>query len=171
MEARHAEGFWGRTPPQARPALIAALVELVLGLVVFALLAALASITTGVSLWSIIFGPVPGMPLITWLYFLAPVVALQGAVGLALRHPARLLRAAGTLGACAIAGLALFWAVAALYDFVVALIGGWARYVEVGGLATLPFVPVALLLAALNARAALLGLRNVRPRGGVFAVP
>jgi hypothetical protein len=171
MDAEHTGGFWGRTPPSARSALLAALVELLLGLLVFVLLAALASVSTGVSPWSIIFGPVPGRPLITWLYFLAPVVALQGAVGLALRHPARLLRAAGTLGACGIAAFALFWVAAALYGFVAALFGGWERYVEVGGLATVPFVPIALLLAGLNARAGLLGLRGVRPRGGVLAVP
>lgn len=171
MHTAPRSSIWSRTTPPTRPALIAALIELVLGLLVFVLLAALASVSAGISPWSIIFGPVPGTPLITWLYFLAPVVALQGAVGLALRPRSRSIRAVGTLGAFGIAGFALFWVAAALYGFVAALFSGWERYVEVGGLATLPFVPLALLLAALNAHAGLLGLRGVRRRDSVLAAP
>ncbi|MGN6358837.1 MAG: hypothetical protein ACTHNK_00425 [Thermomicrobiales bacterium] len=163
--------YSGRTPPPARPAFLAALIELVLGLAVFGVFVAMASVAEGVSPWTAIVGPLPGTPLIIWLYFLAPVVALQGVVGLALRHPARLIRAVGVLAAFGIAGVALVWVAAALYDLVAALVTEMDRYIAEGGLATLPFVPVALLIAALNARAGRLGLRGVRRQRSVPALP
>ena len=162
MDSTHPGGFWDRTPPPARPALIAALVELVLGLLVFVVVTAVASVDLGISPWAAIFGPVPGRPVIVWLYFVIPLVVVQGAVGLALRHRSRLLRMVGTLGAFAFAGVALLWVALALYDLLDALLGEMDRYIDTGGPVTLPVVPVALLLAALNARAGLLGLRGVR---------
>ena len=169
MHTTHRGDFWRRTPPSATPALIAALGELVLSLLVFVAGTIAASVALGASPWTVIFGPVPGRPVLVWLAFVLPLVTIQGAIGLALRHPARALRTVGSVGAGVVAAVTALWVALALYDLVAALFTGMDRFIDTGGLGELLFVPPALLIAVLNARAARLGLRGVR-RGGSTAL-
>jgi hypothetical protein len=165
-------GFRRRTPQAARPAFIATAVLIVVGLGTFVVVTALASISLGVSPLTAIFGPVPGNPVIMWLYFVLPAVLVQGAVALSLRHPAVGLRVAGMAGAFAIAGFCLLWLGAVALDLVAWLVTGTTRGDPYDWLAILFFgVPFALAIGGLDARAGLLTLRDLRKRGGARLAP
>jgi hypothetical protein len=155
-------GFWGHTPPAARRAFIAAGFLLVVGLGSFVATVAWASLSGGPSPCPLIFGPVPGNPLITELYYLAPAVIIQLAVAFDLRSRMTALRVLGAVGAFVIAGFCLFWlgtvTVAGIYWLVT---GAWAAGDALDALGIAVYgVPLALRLFLLNAGAGWLGARD-----------
>jgi hypothetical protein len=163
MDIERRDGFWRRTPPPARPAFIAAIVVLVVGLGTFVVLVPIASISLGVSPMTAIFGPGPGNPLILWLFFAVPAILLQGAVALELRHPSAGMRTAGAVGALGIAGLCLLWLLAVGIDLIAWLATGALPGDLFDLLGMLFFgVPFAVAVGLLNARA---GLLSSRPGG------
>jgi len=96
--------FWRRTPAPARPAQLATLVVLGIGLAWFLVLDWLASTSLGVSALTVIMpGPGPGKPLIVWLVSVLGAAALQALVSLALGPQHAQPRAIGTVAAFAIA--------------------------------------------------------------------
>jgi hypothetical protein len=136
---------------------------LIVGLVSFVATVAWASLSGGPSPWTLIFGPVPGNPLITELYYLAPAVLIQAAAGLALRCRAAALRVIGAVGAFAIAGFCLVWLAIVAYGGLFwlmtgALLGG--DYLDAIGIAAIG-VPLALVMLVLNAGAGWLGARDL----------
>ncbi len=158
--------FWAGTPRAARWALAASVFLLVaVMLIPFAVLIVLASVSLHVSPMTAVSGPLPGNPLVMWLYLTLPATVLQAAVGLALRHSASGLRTAGRVGALAITTLALVWLGAIAYDGVRWILIGRTF----GDFADLQFetfygIPVLVVIAVLNARAALLSTRDLLGR-------
>ncbi len=154
--------FWMRTPVPARPALLATLVVLVVGVASFAALVWAESAYFGLSpLTLILIPPAPGAPSL-WLGVVLVAVALEAAATLALRQQAILLRVIGTVLAAAIAGACVAFLTSALISL--------ANYVTAGNLpgdfgdllGILFFgVPVAVVIGGLNARAFLLELREL----------
>jgi hypothetical protein len=154
-------GFCGRTPRPARPAVIAAIVVLVVGLGTFVVLTVVESLTLGVSPATAIFDPGPGSPLFL-LFFVVPAILIQGAIAFALSHPAAGLRVAGTVGAFAIAGFCLIWLVAVGVDVFAWLLTGGLPGDIYDLLAMVIFgVPFALAVGLLNARAGVLAARDL----------
>ena len=112
-----------------------------------------------------IFGPGRGNPAITWLHFTVPPLVIQAAAGLALRHSGIATRIAGIVGVLVLATIALVWLGAILVLGV-----NWLMTGELAGdfydLLGMVFLglPILLVTAALNVRAALLATRDVHSR-------
>jgi hypothetical protein len=143
--------------------MVAAAFLLIVGQVSFVATVTWASLSGGPSPWTLIFGPVPGNPLITELYYLVPAVLIQAAVGRALRHNAAASRVIGAVGAFAIAGFCLVWLVMVAYGGLHwlttgTLVGG--DYLDAIGIAAIG-VPLALVMLALNAGAGWMGARDL----------
>ena len=156
---------WGRSSPAARPAFLAAYVELVIGLVVFVIALVGATVSLGQSPSSAIFGPAQGMPLIVWVMFMSVVVVIQLAIALALRPRLAWLRVIGTIAAGALAFCGIAWIVGWLIWIPLSL----GTYLERGGdradlVGVLISAPLILALGFLNGRAALRTIAELRGR-------
>jgi hypothetical protein len=154
--------FWRRTPAAARPALLATLVVLVVGVASFVALVWAEGAYFGLSPLTLLsIPPAPGAPSL-WLGTVLVGVALQVAATFALRQRAILLCVVGAVVTAAIAVACLAFLASALFSLV--------NYVRAGNvpgdfadlLGILFFgVPVALVICGLNARAFLLELRKL----------
>ncbi len=154
--------FWRDTPPAAKWALDAAALLAVVAVVPFVVMIAMVTMEQRLSPLTVIFGPMPGNPLILWLYFTVPPAIVQTASGLALRTPWPALRVAGSVGALILATAALAWLGA-----IVVLAVRWLMTGTLAGdfydLLGMVFfgLPVLLIIAALNLRAAFLAMRDL----------
>lgn len=162
MNAIAQTSFWSRTPAPARPALLATLVVLAVGLASFVALVWAESAYFGLSLLELMLVPArPGAPVV-WLGMVLLAVALQGSATLALRQRATVLRVLGAVTAAAIALVCAAFFVSAIFsllDYVTAgeLPGDFGDLLGI----LLFGVPLALLIGGLNARAFLLELREL----------
>jgi hypothetical protein len=159
-----------RRAAAARFSVVAAALLFAVGLGVFVVLTVIITLERHVSPATVIFGPLPGQPLIVWLYWVTPGVLLQGGVALALRHHRAALRIAGMTGACLITALCGVWVGAMIWDLV-----NWLARGTVSGdlqdLAGEVFfgVPFGLAMGALNGAAAGLSVRDLRAHWGKTA--
>jgi hypothetical protein len=162
MHTAQNANFWRRTPAPARPALLATLVVMAVGLVSFVLLVWAESAYFGLSPVEIVFAaPRPGAPSV-WLGMVLLAVAFQGAATLALRQRAIAFRAVGTVIALAITLLCLLFVVAGAFSLVNFLTAGILPGDFSDLLGILLFgVPLALIVGGLNARAFLLEIREL----------
>ena len=110
--------YSSETPSSARAAVYATLLLSIVGLGSFAVLVVLVSLERHISRLQAIFGPLPGVPLVTLLYYVVPTIALQGAVALLLRLRPPGLRVADTAGAFVIAAFCFVWFAAVIVDLV-----------------------------------------------------
>jgi hypothetical protein len=154
--------FWRRTSAAARPALLATLVVLVVGLASFVALVLAGRAYFGLSpLTLILTPPAPGAPSL-WLGMVLVGVALQAAATLALRQRAVPLRVIGAVVAAAIAVVCLAFLASALFSLVDYVIAGNLPGDFADLLGILFFgVPVAVVIGGLNARAVLLEVREL----------
>src|ERR1051326_2438405 len=154
--------FWTRTPAPARPALLATLVVVTVGLASFVALVWAESAYFGLSPVTVIMAPPgPGAPVV-WLGMVLLAVALQGSATLALRQRPTLFRVLGAVTAAAIAGLCLAFFVSAVFIFVDYVTAGELPGDFLDLLGILLFgVPLALVIGGLNARALVLELREL----------
>ncbi len=154
--------FWRRTPTPARPALLATLVILAVGLASFVALVWAESAYFGLSpLTVILAAPGPGAP-IFWLGTVLLAVALQASATLALRQRATPFRLIGAVVVLAITVFCVAFLVAAgssLVDYLTAgkLPGDFADLLGI----LLFGVPLALIIGGLDARAFLLEVREL----------
>lgn len=156
----------------ARVAAVATAILVVVGFGFFGLLVVSVSNESHISPWQAIFGPLPGNPLIVWLYYFVPAMALQGAVALALHQRATWIRGIGVLGALAFVVFCSVWFAAAAYGLIV----GVAKWLSKGtyggdvgdaiGIVAIG-VPLGLALLLLNLRAALQSIRPPRGNRGL----
>jgi hypothetical protein len=153
--------FWRRTPPAARPALLATLVVFGVGLASFVALVWAESAYFGVSPLTVITAPPgPGAPTV-WVGMVILAVALQASATVALRRRAAVPRVIGAVVAFGIAALCLTFLVAA----ILALVDYWTVGTLPGDFGDLLGivlfgVPLALVIGGLNTRAFLLELRE-----------
>jgi hypothetical protein len=154
--------FWKRTPAPARPALLATLVVVTVGLASFVALVWAESVYFGMSPLTVLMAPPgPGAP-IFWFGLLLLAGALQGSATLALRQTAPLLRVIGALIASAIAAVCFAFIVSAIFSLVDYLTAGNLPG-DFGDLLGILFfgVPLALIIGGLNGRAFLLEIREM----------
>jgi len=162
MNAIGQTNFWSRTPAPARPALLATLVVLAVGLASFVALVWAESAYFGLSPLELMLLPArPGAPVV-WLGMVLLAVTLQGSATLALRQRATLLRVFGAVTAAAIAVLCLAFVVSATFIFVDYVTAGQlpGDFGDLFGILVFG-VPLALVIGGLNARAFLLELREL----------
>jgi len=170
MNAIGQTDFWSRTPAPARPALLATLVVLAVGLASFVALVWAESAYFGLSPLELMLQPArPGAPVV-WLAMVLLCVAVQGSATLALRQRATLFRVGcpawfcvlGAVTAAAIAVLCLALFVAAIFSFVDYLTAGQlpADFGDLLGI-LLFGLPLALVIGGLNTRAFLLEGREL----------
>jgi hypothetical protein len=147
----------------AQPAWIATAILVLIGFGVFGFDVVSVSVERHISPWQAIFGPLPGNPLIDWLYVAVPAMILQGAVALALCARSVWLRAAGVVGAFGIVVCCLVWFGAVAFGFITMVTTG-AFFGDVQDLLGIVFlgVPLGLAMVLLNLRAGLLGARTLR---------
>ena len=162
MNAIGQTNFWSSTPAPARPALLATLVVLAVGLASFVALVWAESAYFGLSPLELMLVPArPGAPVV-WLGMVILAVAVQGSATLALRQRATFLRVLGAVAAAAIAVVCLAFCVAAIFSFVEYVTAGQLPGDFGDLLGILLFgVPLALILGGLNARAFLLEAREL----------
>ena len=152
--------FWRRTPTPARPALLATLVLVVVGLASFIALVWAESAYFGQSPLTVILAPPgPGAP-IFWLGTVLFAGALQASAALALRQRATPFRVIGAVAALAIAAMCFAFLVAAVFSLVDYLTAGNGDFGDLLGI-LLFGVPLALVIGGLNARAFLLEFREL----------
>jgi hypothetical protein len=163
MNAIDARRFWAGTSAAGRSALNATMTLFVVALGVFLAFTTMISVQRHVSPATAIFGPLPGNPMIVWLYWTLPCVGLQGAVALALRHRVTGLRIAGTASAFGIAFICLLALAAFGFDLVRWLTTGTTSgdLLDLAGEIMLG-VPFALVIGGLNARAAWLSVHDLQ---------
>ena len=161
--ARNAN-FWRQTPAPARPALLATLVVLTVGLVSFAALVWAESAYFGLSPLTVVIAPPgPGAP-IFWLGMVVLAGALQGSATLALGQRGTSFRVIGAVAASAIAALCFAFLVSAIVSLVDYLTAGNLPGDFADLLGILLFgVPLALVIGGLNARAVVLEGRELLP--------
>lgn len=162
MTARRWRRFWETTSPAGRWAVAASIFMLTVTFVPFMVIAITTSISLHVSPVQVIFGPMPGNPLIMWLYYFLPAAAVEVGVALALRHAAVRMQIAGIVGACALATVALIWLGMLAFILVRWLVSGTlvGDYLDMLGMAFFG-VPFLSIVVVLNVRAALLGSRDL----------
>jgi hypothetical protein len=152
--------FWRRTPTPARPAVLATLVLLAVGLASFIALVWAESAYFGQSPLTVVLAPPgPGAPFF-WLGTVLLAVALQAAAALALRQRATPFRVIGAVAAVAIAALCFAFLVAAVLSLIDYLTAGRGDFGDLVGIMLLG-VPLAVGIGGLNARAFLLELREL----------
>jgi hypothetical protein len=161
MHTAQNANFWRRTPAPARPALLATLVVMAVGLVSYVLLVWAESAYFGLSPVEAMFAPPrPGAPSL-WLGMVLLAAALQGAATLALRQRRIAFRATGAVLALAIASLCLLFIGSAMIGLVNYLTAGDLPGDFGDLLGILLFgVPLAIIVGGLNARAFLLEIRE-----------
>jgi hypothetical protein len=135
----------------------------------FAVITVMVSVGEHVSPLTLIFGPGPGMPLIVWLYTTIPPTVVQGAAAFALRHGAPGVRAAGVVGVLVVLIAALTWLGGMAYAGFQWLVTGTMAgdYYDMLGIVFFG-VPVLVVIAVLNVRAA---LNTVRHHPGGHGMP
>ncbi len=121
----------------------------------------------GTSPLAVIVGPVSGGPLIIWLAAVAVAVALQRAVGLALRQSVPRIRIFGALAALGIAILCGLYVLGAGLDLMFWLTHGMPivsgpTFDLYDFVAAELFILPALVIGWLNGRAAILAARGLR---------
>ena len=162
MNAIGQTDFWSRTPAPARPALLATLVVLAVGLASFVALVWAESAYFGLSPLELMLLPAtPGAPVVLLAVVLL-CVAVQGSATLALRQRATLFRVLGAVTAAAIAVLCVAFFVAAIFSFVDYVTAGQlpADFGDLLGI-LLFGLPLALVIGGLNTRAFLLEGREL----------
>jgi hypothetical protein len=156
----------GRLPsdiaPAARSAFIATVVLAFVTLAGFIAFTADVSIQMGVSPAIVIFGPLPGNPMIDWLYFFTPWVLFQAAVAWAYSRHGAGLRIAATVASAALVTFGLLLIAGFVYSLLSWVVTGTTR--DLGDLAgeILIGVPVVVVIGGLNARAVFLSVKNLR---------
>ncbi len=157
--------FWRASPPAAKWALSAAAFLGVVAVIPFIALVVVVTQSEQVSPMNAIFGPGRGNPAITWLYFTVPPLVIQAAAGLALRHSGIATPIAGIVGVLVLATVAVVWLGAILVLGVNWLMTGdlAGDFYDLLGMVFLG-LPILLVTAALNGRAALLGIRDLHGR-------
>jgi hypothetical protein len=158
-------GFWQSTPLAAKWALVAAVVLLIVTVVPFVVMTVIVSIGQHLSPTTVVFGPMPGNPLVVWLYYTAPAAAFQLATALALRHSRPGVLVAGIVGALTLTAAALAWLGAMAYAGVQWLLVGTLAgdYYDLLGIVFFG-APVLIVIAGLNARAGYLGMGELLAR-------
>ncbi len=128
----------------------------------FVVTTVLVSLPEHVSPLTVIFGPMPGNPLIVWLYYTVPPAAVQAVAALALRRSQSAARIAGMVGVLIVASVALAWLGGMVFIAVRWLITG-ALAGDFYDLLGMVFfgIPVLAVIAGLNLRAAVLAVRDL----------
>lgn len=163
MSAERTHRFWQESPPAAKWTLSAAAFLAVVAVVPFVVTTALVSMERHLSPLTVIFGPMPGNPLIVWLYTTIPPAVIETAAGLALRRSRTAMQIAGIVGVLILATIALVWLGAVVILAVRWLLTGALAgdFYDLLGMVFFA-LPVLLVIAALNLRAAFLAVRDLR---------
>lgn len=165
MAVNSNQGLWRESPMAAKWALSAAVFLAVVAIVPFVVTTVLVSLERQLPPLTVIFGPMPGNPLIMWLYFTLPPAIIQAAAGLALRHRRTATQLGGIVGVLVLATIALGWlgaiAILAIGWLMTGALAGDFR--DLLGMVLLG-LPVLLVAAGLNLRAALLAMRDLHRR-------
>ena len=132
-------------------------------IVPFVVMLAMVSAERQLSPLTVIFGPMPGAPLIVWLFTTIPPTVIQTAAGLALRRWRAATRVAGIVAVLILATIALIWLGAIVVLGIQWLLTG-ALAGDLYDLLGMVFfaLPILLVVAALNLRAALLAMGEFR---------
>ena len=162
MSRTQPAGYWSSTPQAAKWALVGACLLAVVAVVPFSVTVVMVSLERQMSPLTVIFGPGPGMPLITWLYYTVPPAAIQTAAALGLRHPRPAAHTAGLIGTLLVLTAALVWLGAMVYSGVLWLVTGAMAgdYYDMLGIVFFG-MPVLVAISVINARASILAARNV----------
>ena len=155
-------GYWSSSPPAAKWALVGAGFLAVVALVPFVVTVVMVSLAQHISPLTVVFGPMPGMPLIVWLYTTVPPALLQTGAALALRHGRPAVRTAGLLGVLVVLTAALVWLGAMAYSGLLWLATGAMAgdFYDMLGIVFFG-VPVLVVISVLNARAAILAAQEL----------
>jgi hypothetical protein len=146
---------WGRSSPAARPAFVAAYIELILGVLVVGFGLAVTALQLVQSKEPILLGGGKGSPMLAFMFFMTGVVGVQLAVAFAVRQQAAWLRIAGVIVAALLALFSVLWTVGLL----VWAIAGLGAYLDGGGdvgdlVGMIVLTPIIAWLGYLNSRAA-----------------
>jgi hypothetical protein len=135
----------------------------VVAIVPFVVMLVIVTAERHVSPLTVIFGPMPGMPLMSWLYTTIPPTVIQAAVGLMLRRSRAAMQIAGTVGVLILATIALVWLGAIVVLGVQWLMTGALAgdFYDLPGMVFLA-LPILLVIAALNLRSAFLAVGHLR---------
>ena len=157
------QGFWQASPPAAKWALAAAAVLAVVAVVPFLVTLVMVSLERQLSPLTVIFGPMPGAPLIVWLATTIPPTVIQVAAALALRRSRAATQIAGVVGVLILATIAFVWLGAIVILGVRWLVTGALAgdFYDLLGMVFFA-LPILLAITALNLRAAFLAVGDLR---------